>query len=164
LRKKSGQVRHFEALAPDLRNFLLSPQSVNVNLISDYLSKFGASVVSVAYNGYDAYMKYRECKANNIDIDVVTLDIDMPIMDGRTVCERIRQYEKEHKLKPVVIILISGNYDKEQIGEYIKGEGENHKADCFLKKPLSFEDFNASVYNLVIKNCQQGERESETRR
>ncbi len=142
----------------------MSPQSVNVNLISDYLSKFGASVVSVAYNGYDAYMKYRECKANNIDIDVVTLDIDMPIMDGRTVCERIRQYEKEHKLKPVVIILISGNYDKEQIGEYIKGEGENHKADCFLKKPLSFEDFNASVYNLVIKNCQQGERESETRR
>jgi len=103
--------------------------------------------------GYDAFTKYRDSMKAKIDIDVVTLDIDMPIMDGRMVCDKIRQYEKENKLKPVVIILISGNYDKEQINEYINfSNGGGHRADFFLKKPVSFEDFSHAVYNLVIRN------------
>jgi len=133
-----------------LKALVADDSPFNVSLISDYLSKFGASVVSVAYNGYDAFMKYKDSRKAHIEIDVVTLDIDMPKMDGKAACEKIRQYEKENNLKPVVIILISGNYDKEQIGDYINGSVR--KADCFLKKPVSFEDFNAAVYNLVIKN------------
>lgn len=65
-------------------------------------------------------------------------------------CDRIREYETEHKLKPVIIILISGNYDKEQIGEYLNPE-RGHKADCFLRKPVSFSEFHRAVYSLAIK-------------
>jgi len=128
--------RHLGALVADDSPF-------NVNLVCNYFAQFGAAVVSVGYNGYDIYRKYKECMSSNIHIDVVTLDIDMPIMGGRQVCDNIRQYEKEHRLEPVVIILISGNYDKKEIEEYINSE----KANCFLRKPVSFSEFSRAVYD-----------------
>jgi len=135
--------KHLKALVADDSPF-------NVTLVCDYLSKFDTTIVSVAYNGYDAFMKYQACKIANVQLDLVLLDIDMPVMDGRTVCDKIREHEEQHKLKPVGIILISGNYDKEQIDEYINPE-KGHKADAFLRKPVSFSEFNQAVYNLVTR-------------
>jgi len=120
----------------------------NVNLTCDYLSKFGASVAAIAYNGYDGFVKYKECRMANKQLDLVVLDIDMPLMDGRRACDMIRIYEKESRLKPVKIILMSGNYDKEQIDEYISPS----KADGFLRKPVSFSDFNRTIYNVIIRS------------
>jgi len=102
----------------------------NVNLTCDYLSKFGASVAAIAYNGYDGFMKYKECIMANVQLDLVVLDIDTPIMGGLKACDMIRAYEKENNVKPVKIILISGNFDKEQIDEYLNP----HKEDGFLRK------------------------------
>jgi len=140
----------------NLKAIVADDSPFNVNLISDYFSKFGGSAVSVAYNGLDAFARYRDCCRANLNIDVVVLDIDMPVMDGKAACEKIRQYEKENKLKPVVIILISGNYDKEQMDEFL-GREKGHRADCFLKKPVPFNDFSRAVYNCVVmKNNQHG--------
>jgi len=134
----------------NLKALVADDSPFNVNLISDYLAKFEASVVSVAYNGYNIFQKYRDCKEKNLEINIVTLDIDMPIWDGRKVCDRIREYEKEKRLKPVIIIFISGNYDKEQIEEYLNPQ-KGLRADCFLRKPVSFSEFHRTVYSLVIK-------------
>lgn len=136
--------KHLKAIVADDSPF-------NVNLVCDYFAKFEASVASVAYNGFDTFIKYKECKASNINIDIVVLDIDMPILDGRKACDRIREYENENKLKPTLIILISGNYNKEQIEEYLD-PAKGHKADCFLRKPVSFSDFHRAVYSLVLNN------------
>jgi len=124
----------------------------NVSLTCNYLNKIGGTVVSVAYNGYDAYMKYRESRKAGIEVDVVCLDIDMPIMNGRLVCEKIRQFEKEiGLLNGVVIVLISGNYAREEVEKDIgTGTGRERKADWFLKKPVSYEDFNSAMYDLVV--------------
>jgi len=132
-----------------LRVLMADDSPFNVILICDYLSKFKASIASVAYNGHDAWSKYLEFAMNN-QLDIVTLDIDMPIMDGRTVCDKIREYEKEKKLKPVVIILISGNYDKDQVDEYLNPE-KGHRADYFLRKPVSFLDFTRTTYDLITQ-------------
>ncbi len=134
--------------AKSLKALVADDSPFNVNLACNYFTEFGASVVSVAYNGYDAFRKYRECKLSNMQLDIVTLDIDMPVMDGRTACDKIRQFERENRLKPTIIILISGNYDKEQIDEYINPE-QGHRADYFLRKPVSFTEFSRAIYNLV---------------
>jgi len=123
----------------------------NVSLTCNYFNKLGASVASIAYNGYDAFIRYKESQRNNLHVDIITLDIDMPIMDGKLVCDKIRQNEKENNLEPVIIILISGNYDKEQINEYLD-KSKGLRADFFLKKPVAFEDFNAAIYNLLVKD------------
>ena len=135
-------------LKKNLKALVADDSPFNVNLTCNYISKFGGSVVAVAHNGYDAFLKFKECRAAGKDLDVVTLDIDMPIMDGRTVCDRIREYERQWKLKPVLVILISGNYDKEQVDEYLD-RGRGHRADCFLRKPVLFSEFNRAVYSLL---------------
>jgi len=136
-----------------LKALVADDSPFNVTLICDYLLKFEATIVSAAYNGYDAFLKYQACKIANVELDLVLLDIDMPVMDGRTACDKIREYEEQHQLKPVGIILISGNYDKEQIDEYINPE-KGHKADAFLRKPVSFNDFNHAVYNLIYSGSR----------
>ena len=135
------RAKHLKALVADDSPF-------NVNLISNYFSQFGVSAVSRAYNGSDAFMKYKECLLANVQIDVVTLDIDMPVLDGLAACAKIREYEKEKKLKPVLIILISGNYDRDQVDEYITPE-KGCGADCFLRKPVSQAEFSRAIYNLL---------------
>jgi len=132
-----------------LKALVADDSPFNVDLISEYFSKFGGSMVSIAYNGYDAFIKYKETRKANLDIDCVVLDIDMPLMNGKMVCEKIRQFERENRLKPAVIILMSGNYDKEKIEDYVDPRNGN-KADCFLKKPVSFDEFSCAIYNLTL--------------
>jgi len=147
--QRAGSVAVINQLVQKRIKALVADDSpFNVNLICNYFSQFGASVVSVAYNGYDIFTKYKEYMSSGTGIDVVTLDIDMPGMDGRQVCDSIRKYEKENRLRPVVVILISGNSDREQVEEYVNPQ-RGHKADCFLRKPVSFSDFSRAVYNLV---------------
>jgi len=131
--------KHLKVLVADDSPF-------NVNLICNYFAQFEASVKAVAYNGYDIFLKYRQEISAGIQIDVLALDIDMPIMDGRQVCDSIRRYEKENGLQPVIILLISGNYDREQIEEYLNSE----KANGFLRKPVSFSEFSLAVFELVV--------------
>jgi len=132
-----------ERLIPKLKSkkikaIVADDSSFNVSLVCNFYSKIGVEVLATASNGRVAYEKYLEMvRANRVD--VVTLDIDMPIMDGKQACEKIRQYEKENNLKRSIIILISGNYEEEDMRNLLeKGEGNN--PDCFLKKPLVFEE------------------------
>ena len=150
-RENSESILHVLA-TKNLKAIVADDSPFNVNLTCDYFAKFGVSVAAIAYNGYDAFVKYKECLLSKRNVDIVVLDIDMPIMDGRKACDKIREYEKEEKLKPAIIILFSGNYDKEQVNEYLNPPDGRHRADCFLRKPVSFSEFHRTVYSLVIQD------------
>jgi len=66
-------------------------------------------------------------------------------MDGKEVCEKLRKYEKENGLRRAMILLISGNYEGEDVMQSL-GKDSEDKADCFLKKPLVFEEFCWTIY------------------
>ena len=73
----------------------------------------------------------------------------MPLMNGKDVCEKIRQHGRENNLKRPIIILISGNYEEEEMHHMLSQQNENHnKADCFLKKPLVFEEPCSAIYQI----------------
>jgi len=112
----------------------------NVNLVSNFCSKFGAQIIAATNDGLSAYGGYVQSIKSGISVDVVTLDIDMPIMGGKEACEKIREYERENRLKPCIILLISGNYEMQQMSSFI-GERPQRKADCFIRKPLIFDEF-----------------------
>lgn len=132
-------------------NVLVADDSpFNIGLLTDYFLKVKAEVLDSACNGLEAYEKYIKLIEVGRRVDVVTLDIDMPKMNGKIACEKIRAFEREKGIVPTTIVLISGNYDEAQIGDSLVNR-KGRMADCFLRKPLLFEDFSTAIYRLKFR-------------
>ncbi len=90
-------------------------------LIRDFLVKKGYEVVE-AENGKDAVDLFFACN----DVDLIILDIMMPIMDGWQVCREIRAYSK------VPIIMLSAKNDERD-----ELQGFELGVDEYVSKPFS---------------------------
>ena len=73
--------------------------------ISQILSSEGFEVLGTAADGVEGVEKYKELYPN---IDLVTMDITMPRMDGVTALEHIVEFDKEAK---VVMVSALGKQD-----------------------------------------------------
>jgi len=135
----------------NLKCIVADDSPLNVAMVCNFFEKLSIKPVNTAGNGEDAVNQYKQNRLAGKMVDIVTLDIDMPKMDGKIACQKIREFERANKLSPAIIILISGNYDEEQVEKDLGGNNEK-KADCFLKKPLKFEEFSSTLFKLVIDN------------
>lgn len=73
--------------------------------ISQILTSEGFDIVGTADNGQDGLEKYKELYPN---VDLVTMDITMPKMDGVTALEKIIEFDKNAR---VVMISALGKQD-----------------------------------------------------
>ncbi len=73
--------------------------------ISQILNSEGFEVVATAGNGEEGLDKYKELHPN---VDIVTMDITMPKMDGVTALEKIVEFDKDAK---VVMVSALGKQD-----------------------------------------------------
>ncbi|OQY40553.1 MAG: two-component system response regulator [Spirochaetaceae bacterium 4572_7] len=73
--------------------------------ISQILSSEGFDVVGTAANGEEGVEKYKELHPN---VDVVTMDITMPKMDGVTALEKIMEFDKDAN---VIMVSALGKQD-----------------------------------------------------
>ncbi len=73
--------------------------------ISQILSSEGFEIVGTATDGQEGFDKYKELYPN---VDIVTMDITMPKMDGVTALEKIIEFDKEAK---VIMISALGKQD-----------------------------------------------------
>ncbi len=73
--------------------------------ISQILTSEGFEVVATASDGLQGLERYKELYP---DVDVVTMDITMPKMDGVTSLEKIIEFDKEAK---VIMISALGKQD-----------------------------------------------------
>ena len=106
-----------------------------IELIGDVLKSDGRFDVRMAGNGFAAGMIVKEYRP-----DLVVLDVMLPDINGRDVCQLIRS---DSSLEDVRIICISGMVEEDKIEE-LKMAG----ADDFLQKPFDVDD-------LVERMCAQ---------
>jgi len=97
-----------------------------VELMADMFSRDGRFDVRTANNGFDAGMLVREFRP-----DLVVLDVMLPDINGKEVCQRVRS---DSSLESVKIICISGMVEQEKIAE-LRQCGAND----FLNKPFPIE-------------------------
>jgi len=128
----------------NLRTMIVDDMDFNVIVIKNYLSKLGLKVTDVARNGKEAVDKYMESSKNRQMFDIITMDIEMPVMDGKEAIRRIRAFEKQNGLTPSFILVISGNCSEGEIGECLDARGVDG-ANVFLKKPVSIEDLSRII-------------------
>jgi len=105
-----------------------------VDLICDGFQRDGRFELRTANNGFDAGMQVREFRP-----DLVVLDVMLPDINGREVCQRVRS---DSSLDMVKILCISGMVEQDKV-DGLKAAG----ATDFMQKPFAIED-------LVGRSCE----------
>jgi two-component system OmpR family response regulator len=97
-----------------------------VELLSDVFEKDARFDIRTANNGFDAGMLVKEFRP-----DLVVLDVMLPDINGKEVCQRVRS---DSSLEAVKIICISGMVEQDKVAE-LKAAGAND----FMHKPFNVE-------------------------
>lgn len=117
-----------DALESGKREVLLVDDDTDlIEVLEGALQADGRFEVRVAQNGFDAGMMVKEYRP-----DLIVLDVMLPDINGREVCQRVRS---DNQLEDVKIICISGMVEADKIDE-LKAAG----ADDFLQKPFEVEE------------------------
>jgi Response regulators consisting of a CheY-like receiver domain and a winged-helix DNA-binding domain len=74
--------------------------------------------------------------------DIIILDLNLPLKDGREVLEIVKQDESLKRIP--VVVLTSSKAEEDIIRSY------NLHANCYITKPLDFEQFIQ-----IVKNIEQ---------
>lgn len=107
-----------------------------INIISDTLDKLQANYLT-ARNGEEALKLLSE----NTDIDAVITDINMPVMNGLEMIEKIKKINKE-----LPIIIMSAHTES----EYIKSASDLG-VENYLLKPFDFMKFIELMASMEMK-------------
>jgi len=107
-----------------------------VELLGDVFEKDGRFDVRTTNNGFDAGMLVKEFRP-----DIVILDIMLPDINGKEVCQRVRS---DSALDDVKIICISGMVEQDRVAD-LKEAG----ADDFMQKPFAVEKLVERVCDLL---------------
>ncbi|MEZ3462112.1 MAG: response regulator [Lachnospiraceae bacterium] len=94
------------------------------------LSENGYQVVGEATNGREGVELYKE-----LEPDIVTLDITMPVMDGITALKLIKEYDPE-----AMVAMISAAGQKDKLMEALR-EG----AELFFTKPFNAQEIISTL-------------------
>ena len=78
--------------------------------------------------------------------DVIVMDIEMPVMDGRQTVVAIREHERAHGSTPVPIVAVTAHTGDKERREYLKA-GFN----AVVTKPLRSEEISAVLQQLAAR-------------
>ena len=110
------------------------------------LLKYQGFDVDWVNNGIDGLKKIQ-----HEEVDVVLLDLGLPMMDGMQVLKQIRQ---NHPTLPVLIISA-----RDQLQQRV--DGLNQGADDYLVKPYEFDELLARIHALLRRSGKEQIQNSE---
>lgn len=123
----------------DLNVLVVDDDMINRKLLKSYFKRKSTSInVIEAENGAEALDKFKEN-----DIDLILLDIVMPILDGVGFLKKFRS--DSENLEVPIIILSTDDSRKTEVLE--------NGANSFLTKPVSEKDFfdKINIYKDILE-------------
>ena len=100
--------------------------------------------VDLAYTGNDGYEL-----ATGEDYDLIVMDLMLPMMDGNTICSKLR---KENIHTPILMLTA-----KSQVSDKVRGL--DNGADDYLTKPFAFEELLSRIRALLRRPKEETSNE-----
>lgn len=133
------QEKRTEARQP-LKMLIVEDEFASRFILHDFLSSFGTC--HVATDGYEAITGIKTALIEKKPYDLISLDIKMPGIDGKSVSEEIRRLEKENNIdRKCRIVMVSGIDDQQFIDELL----EKKYCDSYLSKPISIKKYSEFI-------------------
>ncbi|MEN0059892.1 MAG: ATP-binding protein [Bdellovibrio sp.] len=123
-----------------LRVLVVDDVNTNLDIVKIYL-KDEPIDLDLAHNGLEAVSKFEENK-----YDLILMDIQMPILDGRAATKRIRATEQEKGLNRTKIVALSAHATSDEINESMAIGCDGH-----LVKPLKKKALLEAIRNHLTK-------------
>jgi len=118
-------------------NFLIVEDDIiSTKLLNVFINKI-SNKIFYAKTGFEAI---EICKENS-DIDIILMDIKMPLIDGYKTTKQIREFNKE-----VIIIAQTSFATKDDKARAIEAGCNEH-----ISKPYSYEEFLNLINRFIIK-------------
>ncbi len=105
-------------------------------ILRGLLERAGFVITGEAVNGEDGYLKYKELQP-----DIVTMDITMPVMDGIESLSLIKHANADAK-----VVMITAAGQKEKMVDALK-----RGADEFITKPFDEAEVIATLKKITDK-------------
>jgi CheY-like chemotaxis protein len=93
-----------------------------------------------AFNGLEAFNKFAEVSKTKSKVALVLIDCEMPIMDGIESTQKMREFERQHRLQPAFIVGLSGNW-----GHEFERKCKLNGMDQTYTKPLPMDTLSGIV-------------------
>jgi len=121
---------------------------LNQTLMTHYLKKMDVQV-DLASNGEEALKKFKEKGFGYYSF--ITMDIQMPVMDGMTATQKIREHETRRGCKNgIPIMMVTGNCTEMEKNSCLNPMGEI-RANYFFRKPFVFDECKSCVKGILTK-------------
>ena len=125
------------ALESGKRKILVVDDDVElVELITEVLERDGRFEVRSVNNGFDAGMMVKDYQP-----DLIVLDVMLPDINGKEVCQRVRS---DKSMDSVKIVCISGMVEDDKVDE-LKAAGAND----FMRKPFEVDRLVDRICSLL---------------
>lgn len=130
----------FRNTTEEFRIMIVEDNPVNRFLAHTIIQKVVPNAVIIsAEDGEEAIEKFRENR-----LDLIFMDIQMPVLSGLEATEEIRNIEKENSHTPIIALTARA----------LKNEREKYLArgmDDYLTKPVVLEDVKEVIFKFLIK-------------
>ena len=127
-----------------LRAMIVDDAPFNHLILGNFFDKLGIRVTDTAVNGLEANEKYLARIKTGDRPEIIAMDIDMPVMNGKEASRKIRELESKEGLNPSFLAIVSRNCTDSEIRECLDKRGLI-RADSFIKKPASIDELLRAV-------------------
>jgi len=134
---------------PEARALIVDDLQDNQFILTNYFDKLNIQT-DIACNGQDALDLFKSKPAGYYSF--ITMDLQMPVMDGLTASREIRKYEMKLNVNTEVpIIVITGNCAETEKIRCLDPQGEI-RAFNFFRKPFTFWECKSAVQAILSSN------------
>ena len=130
---------------PNFKAMIVDDIKLNCDICCEFLRRCGISNIEIARNGQEALKKFQSQGKNYFDL--IFMDVEMPIMDGKEASCKIREFEIKNNWKPVCLVMITGNTSQQECADYIN-INKGIKANFVFSKPFTLKMCQNLIKNL----------------
>ena len=132
----------------EVRALVVEDFPINQIINMEMLKKYGINEICVAANGQEC-IKTLQVKGSGY-FDVITMDLEMPVMGGKEAIKWIRNWEEKNSKTPSKIVIISGNAMEKEI-QICTDKAGPYRADAFMAKPCDYHALIKTLGNLGVR-------------